>query len=345
MQLKLHAFDLPLAHTFTISRESITSQPTLIVELIQDGVSGFGEATSNKYYGFTIERMARDLAALASQLEAARLDDPAALWSQCQPLLHDDPFALCALDQAAHDLWGKLLGQPVWKLWGLSIEKTPASNYTIGIDAIDVMVAKMNEFPGWPIYKIKLGTDRDLEIVRELREHTTATFRVDANCGWTAEQTISLSPQLKDLGVEFIEQPLAADRWDDLRRVRESSVLPIIADESCIVEGDVAACAVVFHGINIKLVKCGGLTPARRMIAEARRLGLSVMVGCMTESSVGISAIAQLLPLLVYVDMDGAVLLANDIAEGVRLDRGQCIYPDRPGNGVTLLAPGRDPLA
>jgi L-alanine-DL-glutamate epimerase-like enolase superfamily enzyme len=345
MQLKLHAFDLPLAHTFTISRESITSQPTLIVELIQDGVSGFGEATSNKYYGFTIERMARDLAALASQLEAARLDDPAALWSQCQPLLHDDPFALCALDQAAHDLWGKLLGQPVWKLWGLSIEKTPASNYTIGIDAIDVMVAKMNEFPGWPIYKIKLGTDRDLEIVRELREHTTATFRVDANCGWTAEQTISLSPQLKDLGVEFIEQPLAADRWDDLRRVRESSVLPIIADESCIVEGDVAACAVVFHGINIKLVKCGGLTPARRMIAEARRLGLSVMVGCMTESSVGVSAIAQLLPLLDYVDMDGAVLLANDIAEGVRLDRGRCIYPDRPGNGVTLLAPGRDPFA
>lgn len=345
MQLKLHAFDLPLAHTFTISRESITSQPTLIVELVHDSVSGFGEATSNKYYGFTIERMARDLAALRPSLESARLDDPSALWSQCQPALADDPFALCALDQAAHDLWGKLRSQPVWKLWGLSIEKTPASNYTIGIDSIDVMVAKMNEFPGWPIYKIKLGTDRDLEIVRELRKHTTATFRVDANCGWTAEQTIAFSPQLKDLGVEFIEQPLKADRWDDLRRVCEHSALPIIADESCIVENDVARCAGVFHGINIKLVKCGGLTPARRMIAEARRLGLSVMVGCMTESSVGISAIAQLLPLLDYVDMDGAVLLAKDIAEGVRLERGRCIYPDRPGNGVTLLAPGRDPLA
>ena len=344
MQLKLHAFDLPLAHTFTISRESITSQPTLIVELTQDGVSGIGEATSNKYYGFTIERMARDLAALRAPLEAARLDDPSALWSHYQPALADDPFALCALDQAAHDLWGKLRGQPVWKLWGLSIEKTPASNYTIGIDAIDVMVAKMNEFPGWPIYKIKLGTDRDLEIVRELRKHTTATFRVDANCGWTTEQTIAYSAQLKDLGVEFIEQPLKADRWDDLRRAREHSTLPIIADESCIVESDVAACADVFHGINIKLVKCGGLTPARRMITEARRLGLSVMVGCMTESSVGISAIAQLLPLLDYVDMDGAVLLAKDIADGVRLDRGRCIYPDRPGNGVTLLAPGRDPL-
>ena len=345
MQLKLHAYDLPLAHTFTISRESMTSQPTLIAELIQDGQSGYGEATSNKYYGFTIERMARDLAALRPKLEATTLADPAALWQQCQPLLADDPFALCALDQAAHDLWGKLRGQPTWKLWGLSIDKIPASNYTIGIDKIETMVAKLNEFPGWPIYKIKLGKGRDVEIVRELRKHTTATFRVDANCGWTAEQTIANAPELKNLGVQFIEQPLAADRWDDLRRVRKESVLPIIADESCIVESDVARCDGVFHGINIKLVKCGGLTPARRMIAEARRLGLSVMVGCMTESSVGISAIAQLLPLLDYVDMDGAVLLAKDIATGVRLDHGRCLYPDRPGNGVTLLEQGTDPLA
>ncbi len=341
MQLKLHAFDLPLAHTFTISRESISSQPTLIVELIEAGASGYGEATSNKYYGFTIERMARDLAALKPRLEATTLSDPATVWQAMQPMLADNPFALCALDQAAHDLWGKLLGQPVWKLWGLSTEKTPASNYTIGIDAIDVMVAKMNEIPGWPIYKIKLGTDRDLEIVRELRRHTAATFRVDANCGWTADQAIGYAPELKSLGVEFIEQPLKADQWDDLRRVREHSVLPIIADESCIVESDVSRCHGVFHGINIKLVKCGGLTPARRMIAEARRLGLSVMVGCMTESTVGISAIAQLLPLLDYVDMDGAVLLAKDIADGVRLDHGRCIYPDRPGNGVTLREVGQ----
>lgn len=344
MQLKLHSFVLPLTHTFTISRESITSQPTLVVELIQDGVSGYGEATSNKYYGFTIERMARDLAALKQRLETKQLGDPAELWSQVAPALADDPFALCALDQAAHDLWGKLQGEPVWKLWGLSIEKTPASDYTIGIDTIDVMVAKMNEFPGWPIYKIKLGTDRDVEIVRALRQHTDAIFRVDANCGWTAEQTIRYAPQLQELGVEFIEQPLKADQWDDLRRVRAQSVLPIIADESCIVEGDVVRCHGVFHGINIKLTKCGGLTPARRMIAEARRLGLSVMVGCMTESTVGISAIAQLLPLLDYVDMDGAELLAEDIADGVRLDHGRCIYPDTPGNGVTLRAPGRDPI-
>lgn len=345
MQLRLHAFDLPLAHTFTISRESITSQPTLIVELSQDGVSGYGEATSNKYYGFTIERMARDLAAVKPQLESAALSEPTALWSQLEPALRDDPFALCALDQAAHDLWGKLQGQPVWKLWGLSTEKIPASDYTIGIDTIETMVAKMHEFPGWPIYKIKLGTDRDLEIVRELRKHTTATFRVDANCGWRADQTIAFAPELKKLGVEFIEQPLKADRWDDLRRVGQQSALPIVADESCIVESDVERCAGVFQGINIKLVKCGGLTPARRMIAQARQLGLQVMVGCMTESTVGISAIAQLLPLLDYVDMDGAVLLAEDVATGVRLDRGRCIFPDAPGHGLKLLRPGRDPLA
>jgi L-alanine-DL-glutamate epimerase-like enolase superfamily enzyme len=341
MELILHTFDLPLAHTFTISRESITSQPTLIVELVQDGISGYGEATSNSYYGFTIERMARDLASLKPQLAEAQLNDPAELWSQVAGPLSDDPFALCALDQAAHDLWGKLRGQPVWKLWGLSIDNVPASDYTIGIDTIGHMVEKMNEFPDWPIYKIKLGTDRDLEIVRALREHTKATFRVDANCGWTADQAIQYAPELKKLGVEFIEQPLPADRWDDLKRVGRESALPIIADESCIVESDVDRCAGVFQGINIKLVKCGGLTPAKRMIAEARRLGLSVMVGCMTESTVGISAIAQLLPLLDYVDMDGAVLLAEDIADGVRLERGRCIYPDAPGHGVRLRKSGK----
>src|SRR5438874_4721883 len=145
MQIRLHAFDLPLRHTFTISRESISSQPTLIVELTQDGLSGYGEATSNKYYGFTIERMAGDLAALRSRLEATVLNEPTALWSQLEPLLADDPFALCAVDQAAHDVWGKLRGQPVWKLWGLTTDKIPLSNYTIGIDQIDVMVAKMKE--------------------------------------------------------------------------------------------------------------------------------------------------------------------------------------------------------
>lgn len=347
MKLRLHAFDLPLRHTFTISRESITSQPTLIAELEHGGKRGYGEATANKYYGFTIPSMARALQALRAEIEAGAelvAADPALFWDQLAPRLHANPFAQCALDQAAYDLWGKLRGQKVYRAWGLSADRIPASNYTIGIDTIDVMVAKLREFPDWPIYKIKLGTPHDIEIVRELRKHTSALFRVDANCGWTAEQTIANAPHLKGLGVEFIEQPLPPDKWEDYRLVHAESDLPIMADESCLVESDVEKCAGLFHGVNIKLVKCGGLTPARRMIARARDLDLKVMVGCMTESSVGISAIAQLLPLLDYVDMDGAVLLAKDIAEGAKVVRGICQYPAENGNGVRLLEEGMEPL-
>jgi L-alanine-DL-glutamate epimerase-like enolase superfamily enzyme len=337
MKLILHPFELRLRHTFTISRESIDTQPTLVVELQDDGVSGYGEATTNQYYGCTVASMSQRLEALRPQIEGAKWEHPEELWQQMQSALADDPFALCALDEAAHDLWGKRLGKPVYELWGLTTEKIPASNYTIGIDTLPKMIEKLQEFPGWPIYKIKLGTAHDIEIVRGLRQVTSATFRVDANCGWTAEQTVEYAPQLKELGVEFIEQPLPADRIDDIRRIRDQVALPLVADESCIVESDVRKCAGVFHSINIKLMKCGGLTPARRMIAEARQLGLKVMVGCMTESTVGISAIGQLLPLLDYVDMDGAVLLAEDIATGVKVERGICQYPNVPGNGVQLL--------
>jgi L-Ala-D/L-Glu epimerase len=347
MKLRLHAYDLPLRHTFTISRESITSQQTLIVELEHGGYHGYGEATANEYYGFTIEGMSQAIAAAQGEIAAAAdalVRDPAEFWDQLAPRLKDNPFAQCAVDQAAYDLWGKLRGQKVHEAWGLKTKSIPASNYTLGIDKIDVMVAKLAEFPDWPIYKIKLGTERDIDIVRELRKHTSAIFRVDANCSWTADQAVANAPLLKDLGVEFIEQPLPADRWEDYRRLHAESALPIIADESCIVERDVEKCAGLFHGINIKLVKCGGLTPARRMIARARQLGLKVMVGCMTESTVGISAIAQLLPLLDYVDMDGAVLLAHDIADGTKVIRGICHYSAENGSGVTLLEEGRNPL-
>lgn len=337
MELRIHRYDLPLKHVFTISRESISVQQTLIVELRQDGERGYGEATTNSYYGVTLDSMSASLESVAATLADRSLEDPAELWEELAPRLNRDPFAQCALDQAAHDLWGKLQNKPVYELWGLDISRNPVTDYTIGIDRPDVMVAKMQEFPDWPVYKIKLGTANDLEIVRALREHTGALFRVDANCGWGAEETVTNARALKELQVEFIEQPLPADCWEEMRQVKQQSVLPVIADESCIQEPDVARCAEHFDGINIKLTKCGGLTPARRMIAEARERGLSVMVGCMTESSVGISAIAQLLPLLDYVDMDGALLLASDIADGVKIEQGVCHYPDRPGCGVELL--------
>ena len=195
----------------------------------------------------------------------------------------------------------------------------------------------MKELP-WPIYKIKLGTKEDIAIVTELRKQTDAIFRIDANCGWSVSETLNNAVELKKLGVEFLEQPLKADDWEGHKYLFEHSVLPIIADESCIVEADVAKCYQHFHGVNIKLVKCGGLTPARRMISEAKKLGMKTMVGCMTESTVGISAIAHLLPQLDFVDMDGCLLLAEDIAMGITINKGVIEYSKLNGTGVALIS-------
>jgi L-alanine-DL-glutamate epimerase-like enolase superfamily enzyme len=250
-------------------------------------------------------------------------------------LLDDHPFALCALDVAYWDLWGKTHEKPLYKIWGLETTNNPITDYTIGIDSIEKMVEKMREMP-FPLYKIKLGTDEDIEIVEALRKETDAVFRVDANTAWTPEQSIYFSMALKDLGVEFIEQPLKADDWNGMKKVYEASVLPVIADESCILESDVERCHGYFHGINIKLMKCGGLTPALRMIKKARTLGLKVMVGCMTESTIGCSAIAQLLPLLDYVDMDGCLLVDDQISTGITIDYGKIIYAKEFGTGANL---------
>jgi len=337
MKLALHDLHLPMRHPFTIALGTTTVQHNLLVALEDGGHTGYGEgASSHAWHQYTPESMRTDLEAARSVIESTDFTNPEEFWALMHPVLGHNPFALCALDEAAHDLWGRRLGEPVWKLWGLELKNIPLSDYTIGIDTIKKMVAKMKEFDGWPIYKIKLGTPDDLAIVRELREHTEAIFRIDANTAWTAEQTIAYAPEMKALGVEFFEQPLPRDDWEGMRRVHAGCALPVIADESCQSESDVAKCAGLFTGINIKLTKAGGLTPARRMIREARQLGLEVMVGCMSESSVGISAIGQLLPLLDYVDMDGSVLIAEDIADGVHLVNGVPAFPDTPGLGITI---------
>lgn len=338
MELLLREIDLPLRHAFTITHGTTTVQRNLLVELRDEGVSGYGEGAPSKAYPkYSVASMRQALEATRPLIEATAPAEPARLWEQCLPALSDNRFALCALDEAMHDLWGKLRGQPTWQLWGLELKDLPLSNYTIGLDTPEAMLAKMREFDGWPIYKIKLGSDRDVELVRELRRHTDAIFRIDANTAWTAEQTLAYAPELKALGVEFIEQPLKADDWSGMRRVFRECVLPVIADESCHTEHDVARCAECFHGINLKLTKAGGLTSARRMITMARTVDLRVMAGCMNESSVGISALAQLLPLLDAVDMDGSLLIARDVATGVHLDHGRAIFPDVPGNGVRML--------
>jgi len=337
MKIILHAFDLKLEHPFTISRRSFDSQASLVVELQYGGYAGFGEATANPYYNMTVESMSKDLKGVIPLIENADLSDaPQDFWSKASQLLGHNMFALCALDQAYHDLYTKNKGLKLYEFWNYKIDEIPQSDYTIGIDTIENMVLKMQEKP-WPIYKIKLGTKQDIAIVKELRKHTDAVFRIDANCGWTAEEAIINAVALKELGVEFLEQPLKATDWKGAKLLYENTVLPIIADESCIEEADVEKCAGYFHGVNIKLMKCGGLTPARRMIKKAKELGLKTMVGCMTESTVGVSAIAHLLPELDYVDMDGPLLLAQDIAEGVAIKKGNVHFSDTHGTGVTLL--------
>ena len=335
MQLALKKYVLPLKHTFSISRESYDFQDTLIVSLSKDGKTGYGEATSNPYYDITVDGMMTEIEGIRAAIESFNFSQPESFHKfLIEKGLSN--FAICALDLAAHDLYGKILDKPLYEIWGTRTDRYPITNYTIGIDTVKNMVAKMKERP-WPIYKIKLGTDHDLAIIKELRKHTDAVFRIDATCAWTARETIRNAPQLKELGVEFLEQPLKADDWEGMEQILHQSVLPVIADESCIVESDVEKCGLHFNGINIKLTKCGGLTPALRMIEKGKALGLKTMVGCMTESTVGISAIAQLLPQLDYVDMDGAMLLKKDIAQGVRiLEKGEVVFPTLGGSGITL---------
>jgi L-alanine-DL-glutamate epimerase-like enolase superfamily enzyme len=336
MELTLSPYRLELAHTFSISRESHDFQDSLVVSLSHKGKTGYGEATSNAYYHITSASMAKEIGAHKVAVESHLFLNPTVFYSFIKKLGLSN-FSLCALDLAAWDLYGKILQKPLYQIWKTKLDHYPTTNYTIGIDSIDKMLAKMEEKP-WPIYKIKLGTKEDVAIVKALREKTSAVFRVDANCAWGVQETIDNGVALKKLGVEFIEQPMAAAEWEGMKRVYEKSVLPLMADESCLVPEDVSKCVGHFHGINIKLTKCGGLSPALKMIQDAKSLGLKTMVGCMTESSVGISAIAQLLPQLDFVDMDGALLLKNDIAKGVVINsQTAVIFPSLGGSGIELL--------
>ena len=335
MNLIIRIYKLQLKHPFTISRGTRTEIPSLIVELQENGFSGFGEATANPYYNTTVEQFEKEIIEKKEIIEISSTKTPEEYWDYLFPHFKNNMFLLCALDEAFTDLYTRKKGIKLYEYWNFELKNIPQSNYTIGIDSIENMVAKIKEMP-WPIYKIKLGTKNDLEIVTELRKHTDAVFRIDANCGWNVNETIKNSIELQRLGVEFIEQPLPADNWKGAKIVFNNSYLPIIADESCLVESDIEKCYNHFHGVNIKLMKCGGLTPAKRMISKAKNLGLKTMVGCMTESSVGISAIAHLTPLLDYVDMDGALLLKNDVASGVKIENGNIIFSNLNGTGALL---------
>lgn len=327
--------NLRFNYPFTISKGTKSHQPALVVKLEYFGHSGYGEAPAITYYNITVEKMIEDLEAKKMLAEKFSFSDPERYWHYLHHLFPKNPFLVCALDMAAWDLYGNMKRKPLHALWGLNIADASITDYTIGIDTPEVMIKKMTERP-WPVYKIKLGFDGDVEMVAALRKHTDAVFRADANAAWTLEQAMQKIPLLKNLGVEFIEQPLAKDDWESMKKLYYISPLPLFADESCVAEQDVSKCPGHFHGINIKLTKCSGITPAKRMIQKARELGLKVMIGCMNESSLGTAAIAQLAPLADYVDMDGPLLLAEDIAEGVKFENGKIIYTEFAGLGIKM---------
>jgi L-Ala-D/L-Glu epimerase len=335
MKVNYKTYHLPFTHPFTISKGTKTHQPTLIVELEFMGVKGYGEAPAISYYNIPVEKMVEDLERKKMFVEKFAFSDPERYWHYLHHLFPNNTFLVCALDIAAWDLYGKLKNKALHQLWNLDITKSPVTDFTIGIDSIENMVAKMKEKP-WPVYKIKVGVENDIEMVAALRKHTDAIFRVDANAGWSLEQALQKIPLLKELGVEIVEQPLAKDNWEGMKVLFEKSILPLYADEACVFESDVEKCHGHFDGINIKLTKCSGITPARRMITKARELNMEVMIGCMNESTVGSAAIAQLAPLLDKVDMDGPLLLKEDIATGVEYDFGKIICTDKPGLGIVV---------
>ena len=338
MIVRHYTYELPFRYPFTISKGTKTHQPTFIIALEHAGNTGYGEAPAISYYNIPVDKMVGDLLSKKIFVEKFAFTEPERYWHYLHHLFPENSFLVCALDIAAWDYFGKMKKKSLQEIWKLNPLVAPVTDYTIGIDTIDKMISKIHEKP-WPIYKIKLGTPGDVEIMNALRKETDAIFRVDANAGWTLERALEMIPVLANLGVEFIEQPLAKDDWDGMKILFRKSSLPLIADESCVLESDVEKCHQHFHGINIKLTKCGGITPARRMIQKARSLEMKVMVGSMNESTIGSAAIGQLLPLLDYVDMDGPLLLDEDIASGLQFDYGKVILSGKPGLGIEFLEP------
>ena len=337
MQLEYFINDIPFKDPFTISGgRSKTSQRAVVVGLTLGNFTGYGEAPEISYYNITVEKMIHDLERRKDFVEKFALIDPARYWHYLHHLYPANPFLVCALDMAAWDLFGQMKGLPLYKIWKTEWKKTPLTDYTLGLAPIGEMIQKMKEKP-WPVYKIKLGSENDLEIITALRKETEAIFRVDVNGGWTLNEAREKIPHLKSLGVELVEQPLPKDAWKDMKLLYAESPLPLYADESCIAEEDVQKCEGHFHGINIKLTKCSGITPALRMIRQAKGLNLKVMMGSMNESVIGSAAVAHLLPQVQVADIDGPLLQESENASGLRYENGQVIISNNPGLGIRVL--------
>ncbi|MBI4418943.1 MAG: dipeptide epimerase [Ignavibacteriales bacterium] len=334
MKLTFSTFDLKLKYTFTISRSSRDVSPIVLVEVEHDGITGLGEASPTRRYGETIETVT----AFLRSLDLSRYDSPfdlEAIMTDVDAKAPGNTSAKAGIDIALHDWIGKKLNIPLYRYWGLDRSKTPFTSLTIGIDQPEVIEQKVREAEEYPVLKVKLGGSNDEEIMKTIRHVTKKTLRVDANEGWkTKEIALEKIKWLEQEGVEFVEQPLPARDLAGTAWLRERVNLPLVADESSLRLDDVPGLRGVFDGINIKLMKCAGLREGMRMVAAARACGLKIMAGCMIESSVAISAAAQLSPLIDWADLDGAVLTTNDPFDGVTIAQGRLLLPERPGIGV-----------
>jgi L-alanine-DL-glutamate epimerase-like enolase superfamily enzyme len=332
--MDVELLQLRTRHPFIIARGGQSDYRTVWVRITDaDGHEGWGEAAPSKFYGETADSALAALKIYGNALP----DDPFNLEGaerRWETMLRGNAAARAAMSSALHDLIGKRLDIPVYRLWGLDPCKAPQSTFTIGLDSPDRIRLKVREAEQYPILKVKLGTDRDLEILRTIREATDKEIRVDANCGWTVKGAIRMLPALEEFGVTVLEQPLPPEDLDGLAAITAQAEIPVIADESCKTAADIPPLVGKVDGINIKLAKCGSLREAIRMIAIARAHGLMVMVGCMIESSLGITAAAHFTPLVDIVDLDGAALLADDPFVGAGIDGGQVALPAGPGLGV-----------
>jgi L-Ala-D/L-Glu epimerase / N-acetyl-D-glutamate racemase len=334
VRMDVEVLTLRTKHPFVIARGGQSDHRTVWVRLTDsEGTEGWGEAAPSKYYGETADSVVAALQLYGSMLpdDPFHLEEAERRWEN---KLRGNAAARAALSSALHDLVGKRLDVPVFRMWGLDPCMAPQSTFTIGLDAPDRIKLKVMEADQYPILKVKLGTDHDVDILRAIREATDKEIRVDANCGWTVKHALRMLPILDEFGVTVLEQPLVPHDLDGLAAVTAQADIPVIADESCLTSVDIPPLVGKVDGINIKLAKCGGLREALRMIAVARAHGLMVMVGCMIESSLGITAAAHFTPLVDIVDLDGAALLADDPFVGATIDRGQVALPAGAGLGV-----------
>lgn len=337
LKLSFKPNELKLRHAFNLARNSRTTTPDVLVQLEYDGIVGYGEASMPPYLGESIESVTKFL----GNLDLGQFNDPfriEEILSYVDGTAPDSRAAKASVDIALHDLLGKIMGQPWYKIWGLSPEKTPNTSFTIGIDKADVVRQKVDEAAPYKVIKVKMGLDNDKELVEIIRSKTDKPLCVDANQGWTdKEKALDMCHWLKERGCMFVEQPFDKKMIDETAWLRERSPLPIIADEFCQRIPDVMRAYQVYDGINIKLMKSTGLHEAYKMAVLAKSLGMKLMIGCMTETSCAISAAAQLAPMADWVDLDGNLLIANDSFDGVKVVDGKITLTDKPGIGATPI--------